>query len=127
MAKFHAIGSRPRPQSQQAAISYTDLLWQALPPLAALPTDLSISLRLSTPTGSSWPRPMARPPPSRRAPGLRASPTALRPCRSANTPPGAYILAVIAYRQDDAAPLLVDANQEQAWPLGPVREIVPFP
>jgi hypothetical protein len=107
---------------------YTDLLWQALPPLAALPADLSISLRLYDANGQQLAQADGPPAPQPTRPwaaGQSYRQVAALPI-PANTPPGAYILAVIAYRQDDAAPLLVDANQEQAWPLGPV-EIVPRP
>lgn len=108
---------------------YVDLLWQALPPLAALPADLSLSLRLYDSAGVQVAQADGPPdvtPTRAWTAGETRQQIAAIPIR-ANTPPGSYSLQVIAYRQDDAQALPVGPNASGAWEISKVEITPPNP
>lgn len=98
---------------------YADLLWHALPSLAALPADLSLSLRLYDAGGQLAAQadgPLHDLPTRAWDPALVYPQAAALPV-PAQAPPGQYTLAAVVYRQDNAAALPVDATGEQMWKI----------
>jgi hypothetical protein len=107
---------------------YADLFWQALPSLAALPADLSTSLRLYDAAGQQVAQadgPPGYTPTRAWETGQPVLQAAALPVTT-NIAPGVYTLAVIVYRQDNAEPLLADATQQQMWQLGAVEILPPL-
>ena len=102
---------------------YASLTWDALPEIAQLPSDVSMSLRLYDSKG----RMVAQNDDSPRAPshtwlpGLAHSQVLALPI-PASTVPGRYSLELIVYRQDDGTPLSLRADPQvvdgQRWQLG---------
>lgn len=101
---------------------YSDLLWQALPPLAALPADLSASLRLYDSAGQQVAQadgPLNFLPTRTWTLESAYSQAAALPI-PANLSEGVYSLQIVIYRQDNAQPLPVDATQEQTWRISDI-------
>jgi hypothetical protein len=102
---------------------YVDLLWQALPALAGLPADLSLSLRLYDGGGAQAAQADGPPdlaPTRSWLPGELRRQVAALPI-PANTPPGDYSLQLIVYRQDTAEALQAGAEGAQSWELAKIR------
>lgn len=104
---------------------YVDLRWSALPDLAAMPVDLSMSLRLYDGAGvmAAQADEPPRPATSTWTPGAAVTHPAALPI-PADTPPGPYSVELVVYRQDDGTPLFLPEDARtvdgQRWKLGTV-------
>jgi hypothetical protein len=115
------------PTATAGSYLYVDLLWQGLPSLAALPADLSLSLRLYAANGQAVAQADA---PLHDLPTRTWDATLLYPQVAAlpvpaDTAPGPYTLSLVVYRQDNAEALPVageGSNGEDVgiWALGTV-------
>jgi uncharacterized membrane protein len=100
------------PTATAGSYLYVDLLWHALPPLADLPADLSLSLRLYDAAGQAVAQadgPLHDLPARTWDPALSYPQVAALPL-SSNLAPGTYTLGAIVYRQDNAEALPVTAG-----------------
>lgn len=113
-------GHRAPARLDAGSTLYLDTLWQALPALPGLPTDLSASVRLYDANG----QPVAQadagflPPTGTWTPGDRTRHVFALPV-AATTPPGPYSLEIIVYRQDTIEPLPTPHGER--WRLGEVE------
>ena len=98
---------------------YADLLWRAESSLAALPADLSASLRLYDATGQMVAQVDG---PLHDTPTRAWDPTFLYPQSAAlpipaNLAPGLYSLEMVLYRQDNTEALSLDTSGQHVWRL----------
>jgi uncharacterized membrane protein len=106
---------------------YADFHWRALPHLAELPADLSVSLRLYDANNqlvAQADTPLHELPTHAWDPDLLYPQPAALPIAS-SLAPGLYSPAIVVYRQDNAEALPADATGEQVWKLGKV-EVLPL-
>jgi uncharacterized membrane protein len=116
------LAASPPATATAGSYLYADLVWRALPPLASLPADLSISLRLYDTGGQQVAQ--ADGPPAHLPTRAWETDTLYLQAAAlpvpAHLPQGLYSLRAIVYRQDDAQPLLLDGSQQPGWVLGEV-------
>jgi uncharacterized membrane protein len=120
------VAATPPHTVTASSFLYTTLAWQALPALAALPTDLSLSLRLYDENGAAVAQadgPLHDLPTRGWDTTLLHEQVAAIPV-PASLAPGMYTLGLVVYRQDNAEALPLTATGGQVWMLGAI-EVTP--